>query len=103
MRPSRTAHRATFRRRAHQAGCDPHPGLALLRLAQGDAPSAAAAVRRVRRSRDGRTVQLSGHTLHVVVSGQTSVEVVLTRPVTVTLPRDRTELIGVGGEEKLPA
>lgn len=32
--------------RAHQAGCDPHPGLALLRLAQGQGDVAAAAVRR---------------------------------------------------------
>lgn len=51
---------------------------------------AVAGVRRVRRSRDGRTVQLDGRALHVVVSGQTTVEVTFTRPVTVTLPRDRT-------------
>ncbi len=34
-------------RRARESGREPQPGLALLRLAQGDAPSAAAAVRRV--------------------------------------------------------
>jgi ATP/maltotriose-dependent transcriptional regulator MalT len=34
-------------RRAREYGREPQPGLALLRLAQGDAPSAAAAVRRV--------------------------------------------------------
>ena len=33
--------------RAHQAGCDPHPGLSLLRLAQGRIDSASAGVRRV--------------------------------------------------------
>ena len=33
--------------RAHECGCDPHPGLSLLRLAQGDVDAALAAVRRV--------------------------------------------------------
>jgi DNA-binding CsgD family transcriptional regulator len=33
--------------RAHQAGCDPHPGLSLLRLAQGRIDAAIAGVRRV--------------------------------------------------------
>jgi hypothetical protein len=51
---------------------------------------AVTSVRRVRRSRDGRTVQLDGATLHVVVSGQTTVEVDLRRPVAVTLPGART-------------
>jgi hypothetical protein len=51
---------------------------------------AVAAVRRVRRSRDGGSVQLDGTTLHVVVSGQTTVEVALRRPVTVTLPGGRS-------------
>ncbi len=39
--------------RAHQAGCDPHPGLALLRLAQGRPDSAAAAVRRALAQAEG--------------------------------------------------
>lgn len=39
--------------RAHQAGCDPHPGLALLRLAQGRPESAAAAVRRALAQAEG--------------------------------------------------
>ncbi len=39
--------------RAHQAGCDPHPGLALLRLAQGQVDVAAAAVRRALAQAEG--------------------------------------------------
>lgn len=51
---------------------------------------AVANARRVRRSRDGRTVQVDGATLHVVVSNQTTVEVTLNRPVTVALTGGRT-------------
>ncbi|WP_219416802.1 hypothetical protein [Pseudonocardia nigra] len=51
---------------------------------------AVAGVRRVRRTRDGRGVQLDGSTLHVVVADQTTVEVTLARPLPVTLPRNRT-------------
>jgi hypothetical protein len=43
-----------------------------------------------RRSRDGRSVQVHDGTLHVLVSGQTTVEITLARPVTVTLSRGRT-------------
>lgn len=39
--------------RAHQAGCDPHPGLALLRLAQDRVDVANAAIRRVLAEADG--------------------------------------------------
>jgi hypothetical protein len=46
--------------------------------------------RQVRGSRDGRTVELDGDTLHVLVSTQFTVEVTLARPVTVDLPRGRT-------------
>jgi hypothetical protein len=46
---------------------------------------AVAGARRVRRSRDGRTVQVEEATLHVVVSNQTTVEVTLNRDVTVAL------------------
>ena len=49
-----------------------------------------AGARRVRRSRDGRTVQVDGATLYVVVSNQTTVEVTLNRPVTVALTEGRT-------------
>jgi hypothetical protein len=51
---------------------------------------AVAGARRVRRSRDGRTVQVDGATLHVVVSNQTTVEVTLNRPVTVALTGGRS-------------
>ncbi|HXV94638.1 MAG TPA: hypothetical protein VD813_15140 [Pseudonocardia sp.] len=51
---------------------------------------AVAAVRRLRRSREGRTLQLDGATLHVLISHETTVVVTLSRPVPVTLPRDRT-------------
>ena len=75
-----------------------HPhvvGPAGLRVRHGarlavDVPwEAVAAVRRTRRSRDGRTVQVDGGTLHVVVANQTTVEVDLARPVPVTLPDGR--------------
>jgi hypothetical protein len=46
--------------------------------------------RQVRTSRDGKTVQVDGDTLHVQVSRQTTVEITLARPVTVTLSRGRT-------------
>jgi hypothetical protein len=46
---------------------------------------AIAGVKRTRRSRDGRTVQLDGGTLHVAISGQTTVDVALARPVPVTV------------------
>ena len=39
--------------RAHEAGCDPHPGLALLRLAQGRPEDAEAAVRRALAQAEG--------------------------------------------------
>jgi DNA-binding CsgD family transcriptional regulator/tetratricopeptide (TPR) repeat protein len=39
--------------RAHLAGCDPHPGLALLRLAQGQVDAAAAGVRRALAQAEG--------------------------------------------------
>ena len=55
---------------------------------------AIAAVRRARRGGDGQGMQLDGAVLHVVVSGQTTVEVVLRRPVAVTLPGRRTVDIG---------
>lgn len=45
--------------------------------------------RRLVSSRDGRTVQAEDGTLHVLVSHQTTVEVTLTRPVAVPLPRGR--------------
>jgi hypothetical protein len=41
-------------------------------------------------SRDGRTVQLDGDTLYVLVAKQSTVEITLARPVPVTLPRDHT-------------
>ncbi|MDQ3978503.1 MAG: helix-turn-helix transcriptional regulator [Actinomycetota bacterium] len=39
--------------RAHQAGCDPHPGLSLLRLAEGRVDAAAGGVRRVLAQSEG--------------------------------------------------
>ncbi|MGH9223319.1 MAG: LuxR C-terminal-related transcriptional regulator [Acidimicrobiales bacterium] len=39
--------------RAHEAGCDPHPGLSLLRLAEGRVDAADAAIRRVLAQADG--------------------------------------------------
>lgn len=51
---------------------------------------AIAGARQVRRTRDGRKIQLDGEMLHVVVASQTTVEITLNRPVVVTLPRDRT-------------
>jgi hypothetical protein len=46
---------------------------------------AIASAARDRRSRDGRTVQLEGGTLHVLASGQTTVVVTLHRPVPATV------------------
>lgn len=54
---------------------------------------AVAGVRRVRRSRDGRGVQVEGAVLHVVAAGQTTVEVVLRHPFAVTLSGARTATI----------
>lgn len=51
---------------------------------------AVAAVREVRGGRSGRSVQVDGDTLHVVVVGQTTVALTLTRPVTVALSPERT-------------
>jgi hypothetical protein len=50
---------------------------------------AVAGARELRGSRDGRTVQLDGHTLYVQISRQFTVEVTLERPVPVTLSRGR--------------
>ena len=50
---------------------------------------AVAGVRRLRRSRHGRGVQLEGSVLHVAASGQTTVEVALNRPFAVMLPGGR--------------
>lgn len=53
--------------------------------------AALAAVRPVRRSRDGTaTRQLDGRTLHLVDNGGTCVDLDLRRPVTVPLPRGRS-------------
>ena len=64
--------------RAHQAGCDPHPGLALLRLAQGQVDVAAAAVRRALAEADaplGRARLLSPSIEILLAAGDVSAAV----------------------------
>ncbi len=53
---------------------------------------AVASAGRLRRSGDGRTVQVVGGTLHVLVSGQTTVVVTLHRPVPATVRGTRVDL-----------